>query len=56
MSSERMDTQLQTESPEQDWQYHERTYKWFVRGTLLFAAHALVILLILGYIFSDNMG
>jgi hypothetical protein len=33
-----------------------RTYKWFVRGVLLFAVHALVILAVLGWVFSDNMG
>jgi hypothetical protein len=33
-----------------------RTYTWFVRGTLLFAAHALLILAVLAYVFSGEMG
>ena len=28
---------------------HVRTYRYFVKGTVLFAAHALVILLLLYY-------
>jgi hypothetical protein len=40
----------------EDWTEHARTYRWFVRGVLLFAAHALVILLILAWVFADEMG
>ena len=31
-----------------EWAEHERTYKGFVRGVVLFAAHVLVVLLICG--------
>ena len=41
---------------QEDWAEHQRTYKLFVRGVLLFAAHALVILLILAWVFSDSLG
>jgi hypothetical protein len=34
----------------------KRTYIWFVRGMFLFFAHAVVILLVLAYVFSDGMG
>ena len=41
-----------------DEEFHDRkqTYKWFVRGTALFAAHALFALIILAYVFSDRFG
>ena len=38
----------------EEWAEHERTYRYFVRGVLLFAAHAFVILLILAWVFSDS--
>jgi hypothetical protein len=37
-----------------EWAEHERTYKGFVRGVIIFAAHVLVVLLILGWVFSDS--
>jgi hypothetical protein len=40
--------------PADDWAEHERTYKGFVRGVLLFAAHVLIILLILAWVFSGS--
>ena len=40
--------------PEVDLAEHQKTYRWFVRGALLFAAHVAVVLLVLGYIFSDS--
>ena len=42
--------------PEQDLAQHTETYKWFVRGVAAVAVHALVILLVLAYVFSDGMG
>jgi hypothetical protein len=39
---------------EEDWDEHERTYRGFVKGVLIFAAHALVILLILAWVFADS--
>ena len=42
--------------PEDDWAEHQRTYKYFVRGVVLFAAHVLVVLLILAWVFSDSLG
>jgi hypothetical protein len=41
---------------QEDWTEHTRTYTGFVRGVLLFAAHALVILLIVAWVFADEMG
>jgi hypothetical protein len=38
-----------------DWAEHERTYRGFVKGVLIFAAHALAILLILAWVFSDSL-
>ena len=35
---------------------HRQTYRWFVRGAFIFAAHVVVVLLVLGYVFSDGMG
>ena len=43
-------------APREDWAEHEPTYKYFVRGVILFAAHALIILLILAWVFSDSLG
>jgi hypothetical protein len=45
----------QTRSPQDDWAEHERTYKGFVKGVFLFAVHALAILLILAWVFSDSL-
>jgi hypothetical protein len=48
-----------TEGPspttQEDWAEHARTYRYFVRGVLLFAAHVFVILLILAWVFSDSL-
>jgi hypothetical protein len=41
---------------QEEWTEHTRTYTWFVRGVILFAAHALVILFILAWMFADEMG
>jgi hypothetical protein len=41
---------------QEDWSEHARTYRWFVRGVVLFAGHVLVILLILAWVFADEMG
>ena len=43
-------------APGEEWAEHERTYKYFVRGVILFAAHALIVLLILAWVFSDSLG
>jgi hypothetical protein len=43
-------------SPEVDLAERRTIYRWFVRGTFLFAAHVLAVLLVLGYIFSDGFG
>jgi aa3 type cytochrome c oxidase subunit IV len=51
-----MATLSQPPTPAEDWAEHQRTYKGFVRGVLLFAAHVLVILLILAWVFSDSLG
>ena len=45
---------IQPSSPQDDWAEHERTYRGFVRGVLLFAAHVLIILLILAWVFSGS--
>jgi hypothetical protein len=39
-----------------DYPEHARTYRKFVTGVLLFAAHVLVILLILAWVFSGSFG
>jgi hypothetical protein len=39
-----------------DWTEHVKTYRWFVRGVLLFAGHALIVLLILAWFFGGEMG
>ncbi len=38
---------------EEDWAEHERTYRGFVKGVVVFTAHVFVILLILAWVFSD---
>jgi hypothetical protein len=45
---------LHGEQHDRDALMHERrrTCKWFVRGTFLFAAHALPTLAVLAYVFS----
>jgi Bacterial aa3 type cytochrome c oxidase subunit IV len=43
-------------STTKDWAEHERTYRGFVKGVFIFAAHVLLILLILAWIFSDSLG
>jgi hypothetical protein len=43
-------------APEIDLAERRKIYRWFVRGTFLFAAHALAVLLVLGYVFSDGFG
>jgi hypothetical protein len=42
--------------PQIDLAERKKLYRWFVRGSFLFAAHVLAVLLVLGYIFSDGMG
>jgi hypothetical protein len=42
--------------PQIDLAERQKTYRWFVRSAFVFAAHVVVILLVLGYIFSDGMG
>jgi len=37
-----------------DWAEHERTYRGFVKGVVIFSAHVFVILLILAWVFSDS--
>jgi len=39
-----------------DFAEHERTYRAFVRGVLLFAAHVLAVLLLLAWVFADSLG
>jgi Bacterial aa3 type cytochrome c oxidase subunit IV len=39
-----------------DWAEHERTYRGFVKGVFIFAAHVLLILLVLAWIFSASLG
>lgn len=41
-------------TPQEDWAEHERTYRGFVKGVVLFAAHVLAILLILAWVFADS--
>lgn len=41
---------------QEDCANHQGTYRAFVRGVVLVTAHAEVILLVLAYIFADNMG
>jgi hypothetical protein len=37
-----------------DWTEHERTYRGFVKGVVVFAAHVFVILLFLAWVFADS--
>jgi hypothetical protein len=45
-----------TRPTDEEFEERKQTYKWFVRGTALFAAHALFVLMILAYVFSDRFG
>jgi hypothetical protein len=38
----------------EDWAEHERTYRGFVKGVVIFTAHVFVILLILAWVFADS--
>jgi len=40
----------------EDFAEHEQTYRNFVKGVFLFAAHVLVILIILAWVFADRFG
>jgi Bacterial aa3 type cytochrome c oxidase subunit IV len=40
----------------EDFVEHEQTYRHFVKGVFIFAAHVLVILLILAWVFADRFG
>ena len=45
-------------TPEEDWAEHARTYRGLMRGVILFAAHVLIVLLILAWVFrqfGDNV-
>ena len=42
-------------TPHDDWAEHQRTYRGFVRSVFIFAAHVLVILLLLAWVFSDSL-
>jgi hypothetical protein len=51
-----MDSQSRNETSQQDdWAEHQRTYKVFVRGVTIFAAHVLVVLLVLAWVFSGSL-
>jgi hypothetical protein len=38
----------------QDRAEHERTYRGFVKGVIIFTVHALIVLLVLAWVFSDT--
>jgi len=40
----------------EDFAEHEQTYRYFVKGVFVFAAHVLVILLVLAWVFADRFG
>ncbi len=50
-----MDYPERVPSAQDEWAEHERTYRGFVRGVFIFAAHVLVILLVLAWVFSDSL-
>jgi hypothetical protein len=50
--SPRMAADTETVLREAEYSEHLRTYRGFVKGVVLFAAHALVILLLLYYFFA----
>jgi hypothetical protein len=39
---------------QEHWAEHERTYRGFVKGVVLFTAHVVLILLILAWVFADS--
>jgi len=39
---------------QENWAEHERTYRGFVKGVVIFTAHVFVILLILAWVFADS--
>jgi hypothetical protein len=39
---------------QENWAEHERTYRGFVKGVVLFTAHVVLILLILAWVFADS--
>jgi len=39
---------------EENWAEHERTYRGFVKGVVIFTAHVFAILLILAWVFADS--
>jgi hypothetical protein len=45
-----------THPTDEEFEDRKQTYKWFVHGTALLAGHALFILMILAYVFSDRFG
>ena len=47
---------LSDTAPHFDLADHQRTYRAFVRGVVLFTAHVAIILLVLAYVFSSRMG
>ena len=55
-SDNRVPSMVEQAASTEDFAEHEKTYRYFVRGVLLFAAHVLLILLILAWIFSDRFG
>ena len=38
----------------EDWAEHERTYRGFVKGVVVFTAHVFVILLVLAWVFAGS--
>jgi hypothetical protein len=50
------DMATQSSMAPEDMAEHKRTYARFVRGVAVVAAHALVILAILAWVFSAQMG
>ena len=49
-----MPTPEQSSTSAHDWAEHERTYRGFVKGVVIFTAHVFVILLILAWMFADS--
>ena len=41
-------------SAQDDWAEHEITYRKFVRGVMIFAAHVLIVLLVLAWVFAGS--
>ena len=44
----------QQPTAQEDWAEHERTYRGFVKGVVVFTAHVFVILLLLAWVFADS--